>query len=120
MILASIIMLLISFFFVYVKIESQKKEIGTLKTTNEQLETELFQKNMQLESVAKQCEQIEEIEVEKEKDYNKNEKVIKTIKRVIKDEGVEPEKVIIENIDDWAFWNRINELFGVSDSPSEN
>ena len=120
-ILASIIMLLISSFFVYVKIESQKKEIETLKTINEKLETELFKKNMQLESASKQCEEIEKIEVIKEKDYNKNEKVIETIKKAVKDEtGKAPEKVIIENIDDWAFWNRINELFGVSDSPSEN
>ena len=110
---------LITFIFVSNKIESQKKEIENLESSNRNLKNELLQKETEIKNITKQCEAIENIEIEKEKDYSKNQKVINEIKKVIKNEGKEPEKVVIENFDDWLLWNRINELFGVSDSTAK-
>lgn len=111
---------LITFIFVSNKIESQKKEIENLESLNRNLKNELLQKETEIKNITKQCKAIENIEIEKEKDYSKNQKVINEIKKVIKNEGKEPEKVVIENFDDWLLWNRINELFGVSDSTAKN
>lgn len=110
---------LITFIFVSNKIESQKKEIENLESLNKNLKNELLQKESEIKSITKQCKTIENIEIEKEKDYSKNQKVINEIKKVIKNEGKEPEKVVIENFDDWLLWNRINELFGVSDNTAK-
>ena len=56
---------LITFIFVSNKIESQKKEIENLESSNKNLKKELLQKETEIKNITKQCEAIENIEIEK-------------------------------------------------------